>query len=189
MDIKKYFASIDHEILFSKIKEIENNKQTLFLVKIIIKSFWNSKENVLKKGLPLGNITSQIFSNLYLNDFDWYIVNTFGLKVFYARYNDDLLFICNQRYFLLVTMTKAKKYLKIKLLLECPQEKCFISNMNNGVKILGAIIYLNKTILPEKIKSKILLNLNKNNLSSYLGLVKNKNEFDFGNKIKSFESR
>lgn len=185
MDIRKYFASIDHEILFSKIKEIENNKQTLFLAKKIIKSFCSSKENGLSKGLPLGNITSQIFSNLYLSDFDWLVVDNFGLKVFYARYNDDLIFILNRRYFLFVIMTKAKKYLKTKLLLECPQEKCLIINMNNGVKILGTMIGLNKTILPVKTKLKILINLNKNNLSSYLGLLKNKNEFDFENKIKS----
>lgn len=83
-DIVKYFDSVDTglllEIIGRKIKDID----TIDLIKIILNSY--------PKGLPIGNLTSQLFANVYLNELDFFIKNTLGIK-YYIRYMDDFVIL------------------------------------------------------------------------------------------------
>src|SRR3989344_9245504 len=82
-DIRKFFDSIDHNILFSLISKKVTDIDLLLLIKQIIFSF----QNIAGKGLPLGNVTSQLFSNIYLNELDQYVKHTMKIK-YYVRYCD-----------------------------------------------------------------------------------------------------
>jgi len=86
-DISKYFASIDQEILFKLIKRKIVDPKVLWLVQEILNSSYDERQG---KGIPIGNLTSQIFANIYLNELDRFIKH--GLKIkYYLRYMDDFL--------------------------------------------------------------------------------------------------
>ena len=76
-DIRKFFDSIDHNILFNLISKKVADPDLLLLIKQIICSF----ENITDKGLPLGNVTSQLFSNIYLNELDQYVKHILKVNI------------------------------------------------------------------------------------------------------------
>ncbi|UCE08222.1 MAG: RNA-dependent DNA polymerase, partial [bacterium] len=111
-DIKKYFPSIDHEILKQEIRRKIADPETLWLIDTIIDGS-NEQEFVYdffpgddlftsqerRKGLPLGNLTSQFFANLFLSRFDHFVKERLKVK-YYARYVDDLVYADNDIKFL-----------------------------------------------------------------------------------------
>ena len=107
MDVKKYFNSIDKDILFNILKRKISDKKLLWLLKEIIYSNCSNEEKENKliehKGLPIGNYTSQLFANVYLNEVDQYIKHKLKIK-YYFRYLDDSIIIVR-------TKEEAKQYL------------------------------------------------------------------------------
>ena len=87
MDVRKYFDSIDHEILFNRLTRLFKDHRLLDLLSRIIDSYHTAPG----KGVPIGNLTSQYFANHYLASFDHYVKETLGVKR-YIRYMDDMLF-------------------------------------------------------------------------------------------------
>ena len=88
-DIRKFFASIDHGILKRILHRHINGDDTIALFENIIDSFHTTgKQNV---GLPLGNLTSQLLVNVYMNKFDQFVKHQLKQK-FYIRYADDFVF-------------------------------------------------------------------------------------------------
>lgn len=92
-DIKKYFKSIDHIILKQILKEKIKDKKVLNLLFIIIDSY-NKKKG---KGIPLGNLTSQLFANVYLNELDQFVKHTLKCK-YYLRYMDDFIMFGDKKF-------------------------------------------------------------------------------------------
>ncbi len=70
-DIKKYFENINHEILLNIIKRKIKDNKVLWLIKLIINNHLEISK--CKKGMPLGNLTSQFFANVYLNELDYFV--------------------------------------------------------------------------------------------------------------------
>ncbi len=91
-DVRKFFASVDHCILFSFLEKRIADSQTLELLKNIIGSFSTLKG----RGIPLGNLTSQLFANIYLHELDWYVKNVLREK-YYLRYCDDFIILSESR--------------------------------------------------------------------------------------------
>lgn len=173
-DIKKYFHNIDHiklkEILLKKIKD----KDIINIVNIIIDS--SNKYNVyeLNKGLPIGNMTSQILGIYYLSELDHYIKEKLKIK-YYIRYMDDFILIHEDKEYLKYCLKKIKEILnEYKLELN---NKTIIINKKQGLIFLGYRFIINNKVIikiPTKNKNKIkrkLNNLKKYNYSKYL-LVK-----------------
>jgi len=94
-DVRKFFASIDHEILLQILTKHISDKDTLWLLERIITSF-HTKPN---KGLPLGNLTSQLLVNVYMNEFDQYIKHKLKIK-YYIRYADDFVILSPNKNYL-----------------------------------------------------------------------------------------
>jgi retron-type reverse transcriptase len=123
-DIRKYFPSIDHEILKKHIRRKIKCKDTLWLIDAIIDNS-NRQEAVLhyftgdnlftpnkrRKGIPIGNLTSQFFANIYLNGFDHFIKEQLGVKK-YIRYVDDFALFSDDYYFLRDGKAKMVGYLE-----------------------------------------------------------------------------
>lgn len=82
MDIRKYFENINKDILFKILLKKIKDKKLIWLIKEILYS------NKGEKGLPIGNYTSQMFANIYLNEADQYIKNELHCKYSF-RYMDD----------------------------------------------------------------------------------------------------
>ena len=90
-------------------------------------------------GLPIGNLTSQLFSNVYMNVFDQFAKRELKCK-YYGRYVDDAAIVCNDREHLLSMVPKIREFLKDELGLELHMGKLEISEVHNGVEFLGAFI-------------------------------------------------
>lgn len=105
LDIKKYFASVSWDILLACIKKTVTCRQTMRLIEkiITIHRFTSTKRQFIKPppsmiqpnkrtGIPIGNLTSQLFANIYLNQLDHFVKECLRIK-WYARYMDDFLII------------------------------------------------------------------------------------------------
>lgn len=129
-DVRKYFASIDHEILISKLKKLNFEDRVMDLLELII----NSHNADIGVGIPIGNQTSQWFALFYIDEIDRIIKEKFRCK-FYVRYMDDLVIIDHD----LDKLKKLKKFIiergeKIKLSFN---KKTQICSLSQGVGFIG----------------------------------------------------
>ena len=100
------------------------------------KSLFCAKPN---HGLPIGNLTSQLFGNVYLNDFDYFI--KYNLRIeYYGRYVDDMVLVHQDKEYLKSIIPKLKKYLRENFDLELHPNKVYLQHFSKGVNFLGAII-------------------------------------------------
>lgn len=165
-DIKKFFDSIDHNILLKLIERKINCKETFNLIESIVKSF----EKNTGKGLPLGNVTSQLFANIYLNELDQFVKHELKVR-YYFRYADDFVVLGKNIDELEKTKIKIALFLKDSLDLELHKDKVFIKKVSQGIDFLGYVVLPNAIVLRTKTKRRILKRVNKNNKSSYLGVL------------------
>lgn len=142
-DIEKYFDSIDREILISIIKNKIQDSEVIDLVNKIIYSGKNGFD--IKKGLPLGNLTSQFFANLYLNGFDHYIKENLKVKG-YVRYVDDFILFDNEKTVLWEKKIQMEEYLN-KLKLKLHKIKTQLIPVTEGIDFLGFKIFPEKSLL------------------------------------------
>lgn len=133
-DIHKYFNSVDHEILKQILSRIFKDKGLLSLMFYIIDSYGEDG-----RGLPVGNLLSQLFANLVLNELDNYVKNELQVK-YYIRYMDDFVIFHNDREHLEEVLQKIEAFLgeRLKLTLN---PKTQIINTKNGLDFCGYRIY------------------------------------------------
>lgn len=165
-DIRKFFDSIDHEILFEFIKGKVNDKDTLGLIEIILKSFEKEK----CKGLPLGNVTSQLFANIYLNELDQFTKNELKVK-YYFRYADDFVILDESKECLEKLKDEIEGFLSEKMKLKLHENKVFIKKVSQGIDFLGYVILPGATVLRTTTKRRMLKKVNSINLPSYEGML------------------
>lgn len=156
-DIRKYFPSIDHEILKEIIRHKIKCVPTLWLIDTIINNS-NEQELIIeyftdddlltpiqrRRGLPIGNLTSQFFANLYLNEFDHFIKEKLRVKK-YLRYVDDFVLFSDERNFLAEARLAIEDYLE-KLRLRIHPIKSQLFETRYGANFVGF------RILPERIR-------------------------------------
>ena len=150
MDIKKYFDSINHDILKDMLKKIFKDK---ILISIFDKLI-NSYETEKGAGLPIGNLTSQYFANYYLTYLDKYITENLKHN-FYIRYMDDFIIFSNDKKLLKQELTNIRFFLKNKLNLTL-KENVMINATNEGLNFLGYKIYPNIIRLMKKSKQRFI---------------------------------
>lgn len=135
-DIKKFFPSIDREILMKILsKTIADEKLLRCLRKLIF--------NAPNTGIPIGNLTSQLFANIYLNELDQFIKRRLRIKK-YIRYMDDFVLIADSYAEAQNLRTEIEKFLREKLNLVLSPQKVQISICGEGISFLGFIIKPNE---------------------------------------------
>ena len=136
IDVRKFFYSINRDILKTiyRKKIPESEQDFLRILDMIVDS---SPEG--EKGLPLGNVTSQDFANIYLNEIDQFCKRYLGLK-WYVRYMDDICIIVNDRETARNVLAKIRTYAKDHLNLEL-NEKTHIYPLAQGINTLGFRIH------------------------------------------------
>lgn len=142
-DIKHYFETVNHNILLKIVEKKIKDKNILELIKIILENYNNYTED---KGMPLGNLTSQFFANVYLNELDYYVKNNLQTK-YYIRYVDDFVIFSNSRNQLEEYRAKINLFLKTELDLELHPEKTKIITINKGIGFLGLRIFFYHKLL------------------------------------------
>lgn len=149
-DIKKFFDSVDQNILIDLIKKKIKDKNAVWLIEKIIRSF----ATLPNKGLPLGNITSQLFANVYLNELDYFLKHTLKIK-HYIRYCDDFVFLDKNRKNLLKILPRANGFLQNKLKLSLHPSKITIRKYHQGIDFLGYVSFPYFRVLRTKTQKRI----------------------------------
>lgn len=168
-DVKKFFDTVNHEILINSIKKQIKDKKAIKLIKNIIKSFEIGSE----KGIPLGNLTSQLFSNIYLNELDQFIKRNLKIK-WYVRYADDFVILSRDKLYLENLVYKINKFLKEKLNLQLHPEKIIIKKWHQGIDFLGYVSFPYYIILRTKTKKRIFKKIIKKRRNLKTGLISQK---------------
>jgi retron-type reverse transcriptase len=182
-DIRKFFASIDQEILIKILDEYIVDKSIINLLKIIIQSF-NSRK--IGKGLPLGNLTSQLLVNIYMNEFDQYVKNILKID-YYIRYADDFVFLGCDKKELENILKDIHIFLNENLKLTLHPNKVFIKTLFSGVDFLGWVHFPKHRVFRTTTKNRMFKNLKNNptnnTYQSYKSLIKHGNTYKLQNKI------
>ena len=175
-DIRKFFASVDHEILIEILKKHVFDNDIIWLLESVIESFHGTETG---KGLPLGNLTSQLLVNIYMNEFDQY-VNHILKEGHYIRYADDFVFFSRDKIYFEKLLTEISDFLETRLKLKLHPDKVFIKTASSGVDFLGWVHFPDHRILRTVTKRRMFNNIKakedkKETIQSYLGLLKHGN--------------
>ena len=171
-DIKKFFANINHEILLNILDSHIPDKQIMRLLNEIVSSFHSIHPGV---GLPLGNLTSQLFVNIYMNEFDQFVKHGFKIK-HYIRYADDFVILSNNKKELENLISPISEFLFEKLKLQLHPSKVSVKTLNSGVDFLGWVNFPKYRILRTATKRRMFRRITESptpeTLNSYLGLLR-----------------
>jgi len=177
-DIRKFFANIDHEILTAILKKYIPDENIFWLLEEIIESF--------SPGLPLGNLTSQIFVNIYMNEFDQFAKHKLKVK-YYIRYADDFVIFSKDRHWLVNLIPKIRAFLAYKLRLGLHPDKLFIKTLASGVDFLGCVNFPDHRVLRTATKRRMIKRMKgiqkSGTKQSYLGLLRHGNTFKIKKEI------
>lgn len=167
-DVQKFFDSVNHEVLLSIIRRKVTDPKVLCLLEEVIRSFASFKGQ--GTGMPIGNLTSQIFANIYLNELDRFVKNT--LKPYaYLRYGDDFILIHNDLKLLGMFQNKTESFLNEQLKLKLHTKNNLIIKAKHGLKFLGVVLYPKGRRLNRRNWSRTQRRINTRNIGSYWGLV------------------
>lgn len=140
LDIQKYFASIDHDVLLSLISLKIKDPQILDLCRIILKNQTLSMGLQENKGLPVGNLTSQFFANIYLNHLDHFVKQELGYGA-YLRYMDDFVLWSEDQNALKRDLKHIELFLESELFLKIKTKSIQINRVTQGLPFLGYRVF------------------------------------------------
>lgn len=217
LDIAGFFMHINRNILFERLRQFilknysaEDKQLVLEICEKMV--FNNPAENCIVKGmrkdwedlpnnkslfhspadcgLPIGNFTSQVFANFYLNPFDHFIKTILHIR-YYGRYVDDFVIVHQDKDFLKSLIPKIRAYLKNELHLDLHPKKIYLQHFSKGVKFLGVILKPHRIYIANRTKGNFYLAIQKHNkiarhhkptrdekaaflnsMNSYLGILK-----------------
>lgn len=157
-------------------------------------------EDEHKKGLPIGNLTSQIFANIYLNELDQFIKHTLRIH-HYFRYADDFAIVHKDPIYLEYVQNSIAAFLDSELSLALHPDKVEIRKFNQGIDFLGYIILPHYILLRTKTKRRMMKKLNikhysllhgkiepyayNQSLQSYLGLIQHSDSYSLEGLVKN----
>lgn len=171
-DIRKFFASINHAILKEILRTYIDSDDTLWLLSTVIDSFHT--EGKPGVGLPLGNLTSQLLVNIYLNEFDRHMKEILHAR-HYVRYSDDFVLLSHDKNALLKTLPYMEVFLRDRLKLALHPNKVSIHTLASGIDFLGWVHFPDHRVLRTATKRRMFQNLTgelkKERISSYLGML------------------
>jgi RNA-directed DNA polymerase len=191
-DIKKFFANIDHDILKSFLQKYIPDENISWLLNEIIDSFHSKHIYPIGKtygvGLPLGNLTSQLLVNIYMNEFDQFVKHKLKAK-YYIRYADDFVIFSQDKKYLENILEQMKEFLENNLKLTMHPDKVFMKTIYSGVDFLGWVHFPDHRVLRTSTKRKMYKRIEEmegktETVQSYLGLLSHGNAWKISNSIK-----
>ncbi len=183
-DVRKFFASINKQVLKDILRKYIQDPDILWLLGHVIDSFQTESNSEL--GLPLGNLTSQLLINVYMNEFDQFTKHVLKVK-YYIRYADDFVILDTDKNYLVNLLPKIKVFLGEKLKLTLHPNKVSIKTLASGIDFLGWVNFPEYKVLRTSTKRRMLKRLNQlpteETLNSCLGLIKHGNTLKLQEKI------
>jgi len=170
-DVRKFFASIDQQKLLDVLSKYIPDKKIVALLQNIIESFSIGPG----QGLPLGNLTSQLLVNVYMNEFDQFVKHILKAKN-YIRYADDFVLLSENKNQLDLLLPRIRQCLEKDLKLFLHPDKVSITSLASGIDFLGWVHFPNHRVLRTSTKNgmfrKLKLKPFPESLQSYLGLLR-----------------
>lgn len=177
LDIKKFYPSIDHDILKQLLRRKFKDADLLWLLDEIIDS---------TEGLPIGNYLSQYFANFYLTYFDHWLKETMAVK-YYFRYADDIVILSDNKPNLHRTLAAIKQYLNAELKLKVKENYQIFPVAARGIDFVGYVFYHTHTRLRKSIKKSFARMLashpNQKSIASYNGWLQHCNAKNLTKKL------
>lgn len=200
-DIEKFFDSINHEILLSILRSRIKDQELMNLLTEVVESFTSSRSTLFERcGLPIGNLTSQLFANVYMDVFDQFMKHELKVK-YYARYTDDFVVVSENKEHLLQLLPQMRSFLKEKLKIQIHPKKITITNFGRGIDYLGYVLFPHFTLVRKRTKKRAVRRINEKmllykrdktskdkvhaTLMSYLGVLSHANTYRFSEKLKN----
>lgn len=185
-DVEKFFASIDQRILIDVVRRYIPDADIIMLITEIISSFHSTEKG---KGLPLGNLTSQLLVNVYMNEFDQFMKHKLKAE-HYIRYADDFVILSADRAWLETKIPQIQAYLSSRLGLHLHPRKISLETFASGVDFLGWVHFPDHRVLRTVTKRRMFRNIrNKKGeaqtVHSYLGLMSHGNSAKLRLKVES----
>ena len=190
LDIRKFYPSIDHDILKTIIRKKIKDKRLLSLLDEIIES---------AQGVPIGNYLSQFFANLYLTYLDHWIKEQKKVR-YYFRYADDIVILGRDKQELRDLFYNIQDYLNNKLKLNFKDNWQIFKVDSRGIGFVGYRIFHTHTLLRKHIKKNFCKKINKLNkkqnldkdtykqkICSYIGWIKYCNGRNLLNKMSKYK--
>jgi RNA-directed DNA polymerase len=187
-DIWKFFASIYHRTLFDIVARYVPDKRILALLEEVAGSFHSTEKG---KGLPLGNLTSQLFVNVYMNEFDQFVKH--GLRAqCYVRYADDFVVLSHNKQWLERLTPRIADFLRSQLSLTLHPNKVDIRTLASGVDFLGWVHFPDHRVLRTSTRHRMMRVLanspSEETLESYQGLLSHGNTMKLRRTLGNNES-
>ncbi|AKM84666.1 TPA: RNA-dependent DNA polymerase [Patescibacteria group bacterium] len=186
-DIKRFFDSVDHGVLMGLLRERIADERLLKLLEEIIFSFsvWipgQARNDEEGKGMPLGNLTSQLFANIYLDPLDKFAKHQLKAK-YYLRYADDFIFLADNPDELTGYLVEVARFAKSELELQLHPNKISLRKLKWGIDYVGYVALPQYSLPRKKTVTRIIKNIRRllaagddvalaNALPSYLGYLK-----------------
>ena len=217
LDLQGFFMSINKQLLYKRIGAFINEKyhdtDKELLIELCRKTIFNdpTKNCIIKGGkkdweglpknkslfhsqpncgLPIGNLTSQVFANFYMDSFDHFVKHRLGIR-YYGRYVDDFVVVHESKEFLKELLPKLSNFLLSTLQLTLHPKKVYLQHYSKGVKFLGTVIMPNRIYIANRTKGNFYSAIEKQNkiardhkptkeeqsafqsiMNSYLGIMK-----------------
>jgi retron-type reverse transcriptase len=220
-DVKQFFNSVNHQILLRIIKKKIDDPNIIGLLQEIIGSFSSeiTSQPQLQlfdfrgekrererprpsaasgKGIPIGNLTSQLFANIYMNEFDQFVKHKLKVK-HYCRYTDDFVIASSDREYLENLLPKIELFLNENLKLKLHPGKISVRKYQQGIDFLGYVVLPHHRLVRTKTKNRIFKKLKIRvqefktglisektlfqSLNSYLGVLSHANAHDLGQEL------
>lgn len=177
-DIKKFFDSVDQDVVHELLVRRIHDPRALSLLQNVISSFWlpgpsreRERETALRRrGMPIGNLTSQILANIYLNELDRFVMHRVQ-PLSYVRYGDDFILIGQTQAAVAAWRTEVTHFLYSKLVLEINPKNDILIPTKRGLHFLGVDIYPAGKRLRRRTLMRIRQRTNLRNAASYYGLL------------------
>jgi len=161
-DIKHYFDEVKHEVLIKIIRRKISDEKVIWLIKQILNNLpvaIGGDGAFYKKGMPLGNLTSQFFANVYLHELDYFVKHKLKAK-YYIRYVDDFVILHKNKEQLGIWKQEINDFLKSELKLELHPEKSKIVSLSRGIDFVGFRNFYYYKSLRKRNMEKILIKIN-----------------------------
>jgi len=177
LDIRKFYPTVDHDILKVLLRRKIKDKDLLWLLDEIIDS---------TSGLPIGNYLSQYFANFYLTYFDHWVKEVKSVK-YYFRYADDIVILSDSKPYLHELLSEIRSYMTEKLKLSVKDNYQIFPVDARGIDFVGYVFRHTHTLLRKSIKQNfarmLIKNKNDKSIASYKGWALHCNSKNLINKL------
>jgi RNA-directed DNA polymerase len=196
-DVRRFFASVDHRVLLGVLGRTVRDADAMRLLAAVVGSH-TSAFAPAPVGLPLGNLTSQLFANVYLNELDQFVKH--GLRVrSYVRYADDVAIVSADAESLRRLLLPVEDFLSRRLRLRLHPSKIRIRKYRQGIDFLGYVLLPHHRVVRTTTKRRMLRRLETrfreckagrrpldsaaHSLGSYLGVLSHAHSFRLGQDV------